>query len=212
MPTSAKPFTLNLAPSAASAVSVCASQSPGAGAITLNGSLVSVGVATIGAAQFITLVSGGNDTGITFTVTGTDADGNAQTEAITGASAGTATGTKFFKTVTGITHTGSVATTLTSGNAITSVSPSFFPNNSVYPTNLGISIQLVSGTGTFALNQTYETFQSYPADSVWFAHATLTALSATASGSLLFPVSALRLRASASTSAVLRCQIVQAGI
>lgn len=203
---------LNIAPSAASAVTVCASQSPGAGAIVINGSLASGGVATLAAAQLITLVSGGNDTGITFTVTGADPDGNVQTEAITGASAGTATGLKFFKTVTSITHTGSVATTLTSGNSIISCSPTYFPNCGIAPFTLGINMQLVSGTATFALNQVFDDFNTYPADTLWTAHATLTALSATASGSLLYPCTGLRIRQTASSSGVIKAKFVQAGI
>lgn len=63
----------------------------------------------------IRLVSGGNDSGITFTVNGFDVYGYAQTEAITGANIGTASGKKAFKWVTSVTHTGSVAGTLTIG-------------------------------------------------------------------------------------------------
>ena len=60
-------------------------------------------------------VSGGNDSGITFTVTGFDVYGFPMTETITGANAGTASGKKAFKYISTITHTGSVATTLTIG-------------------------------------------------------------------------------------------------
>lgn len=63
----------------------------------------------------IRLVSGGNDSGITFTVSGYDIYGVAMTETITGANAGTASGAKAWKFITGVTHTGSVAGTLTIG-------------------------------------------------------------------------------------------------
>ncbi len=212
MPNSAKPFTLNLAPTAVDADGVCASQSPGAGAILINGALASGGVATFGAAQLVRLTSGGNDSGITFTFVGTDADGNVQRETVAGTSASNSDTTKFFKTVTSITASAAVATTIIVGNLITSVSPTFWPDNSINSHNLGISMQLVSGTATFALNQTYEDFKTYPVDTLWFAHATLTGLSATAAGSLLYPVSGLRIRLTASSSGVIRTQIVQAGI
>lgn len=212
MPNSAKPFTLNLAPTAVDADGVCASQSPGAGAILINGALASEGVATFGAAQLVRLTSGGNDSGITFTFVGTDADGNVQRETVAGTSASNSDTTKFFKTVTSITASAAVATTIIVGNLITSVSPTFWPDNSINSHNLGISMQLVSGTATFALNQTYEDFKTYPVDTLWFAHATLTGLSATAAGSLLYPVSGLRIRLTASSSGVIRTQIVQAGI
>ncbi|MDB5607790.1 MAG: hypothetical protein JWP25_4690 [Bradyrhizobium sp.] len=66
-------------------------------------------------ARNVRLTSGGNDSGITFTVSGYDVYGYPQTETITGANAGVAAGKKAFKWVTGVTHTGSVAGTLTIG-------------------------------------------------------------------------------------------------
>ncbi len=50
----------------------------------------------------ITISSPTNNTSATFTITGTDIDGNAQTETITGINNNSVTGTKFFKTVTQI--------------------------------------------------------------------------------------------------------------
>lgn len=66
-------------------------------------------------ARNVRITSGGNDTGITFTVSGYDVYGYPQTETITGASGGVASGKKAFKWVTGVTHTGSVASTVTIG-------------------------------------------------------------------------------------------------
>jgi hypothetical protein len=59
--------------------------------------------------------SGGNDSGITFTATGYDVYGYPIHETVTGANAGVASGAKAFKFVTSITHTGSVASTLSVG-------------------------------------------------------------------------------------------------
>jgi hypothetical protein len=63
----------------------------------------------------VRLVSGSNDSGITFTISGWDVYGFPMTETITGANAGTANGAKAWKYISGITHTGSVAGTLTIG-------------------------------------------------------------------------------------------------
>lgn len=63
----------------------------------------------------IRITSGGNDTGITFTVTGYDLWGYPMSEAITGANAGIASGAKAFKYIASVTHTGSVATTVKVG-------------------------------------------------------------------------------------------------
>jgi hypothetical protein len=61
------------------------------------------------------LVSGGNDSGITFTVKGWDVYGFPMTETITGANAGTATGAKAWKYIASVTQSGAVASTLTIG-------------------------------------------------------------------------------------------------
>jgi len=200
---------LALTTSAASAVSICASQSPGAGAILINGSLASGGVATVAGAQLITLVSGGNDTGITFTITGTDSDGRAQSETKTGASAGTATSTKYFKTVTGITHTGSVATTLTSGNTIDAVSNTIRPNLSTALTSIGIGVTLVSGTATYKVQHSYQNGDTaHP--TLWFDN-TAGAKTASSEATYSTPVATVRLLISASASGLLSANIVQAG-
>ena len=147
-------LVVNQVPSTISAVNIAASQSPGAGAITLvssSGAGITVGVsitrADTGAAvtgllaidstmaavaygqdgtinawdptkaisRNVRIVSGGDDSGITFTVTGYDLYGYPMSEAITGANAGTASGVKAFKYISAVTHTGSVATTVTIG-------------------------------------------------------------------------------------------------
>lgn len=63
----------------------------------------------------VIITSGGNDTGITFTVNGADVYGQPMTENMTGASGAAVTGKKAFKYISSVTHTGSVATTVTVG-------------------------------------------------------------------------------------------------
>jgi hypothetical protein len=101
---------------AASANNIALSQSPGAGAITLNGALVTGGVAILDAARRILFTSGTSDVGITFTVVGTNSSGSPMTETIQGG-ATTASTTQDFKTVSSVTHSGSVAGTLTIGTS-----------------------------------------------------------------------------------------------
>lgn len=198
-----------LSPSAASATSVGASQSPGAGAILINGTLASGGVATLGAAALITLVSGGNDTGITFTVTGTDSDGRTQTESIAGASTATKTLTKYFKTVSSVTHTGSVAGTLSIGNTIDAVSNTIRPNLDTSPIAIGIGVTLVSGTATYKVQHSYQDGRtSHP--TLWFDNAA-GAKTASSEATYSAPVAVIRLLTSASGSGVLSAAVVQGG-
>ena len=63
----------------------------------------------------ITLLSVGNDSARTATVTGTDVYGNAQTETITLANAGTAIGDKVFASVSSISVSGALANNISAG-------------------------------------------------------------------------------------------------
>ena len=182
---------------------------PAAGAIVIDGTAASGGVATLGSAQLITLVSGGNDSGLTFTITGTDSDNRAQTEAVTGASGGTATSTKYFKTVTSIAHTGSVAGTLSAGCTIDSVSNTISPNLEVPFCQIGIGVQLVSGTSTYKVQHSYQDGRSsHP--TVWFDNSA-GAKSASSEATYATPVATIRILLSASSSAVISANILQAG-
>jgi hypothetical protein len=84
-------------------------------ALTIGGALASGGSCTFDAGRIVTILSAGNDAAKSFTVTGTDVNGDAQTESITGANAGTATGTKYFKTVSGISAVGNPAGNVSAG-------------------------------------------------------------------------------------------------
>lgn len=99
-------------PSAVSATLYAGSQSPGgAGNLTLQDPL---GVPDM--PRNVTITSGGDDRTATFTVTGTDERGDAQTETITGANAGAATGTKYFASVSQIAISKASAGTVTAGS------------------------------------------------------------------------------------------------
>ena len=98
----------------ADGISVAASVGNNA-ALTIGGALASGGSCTFSSGRIVTILSAGNDSSKSFTVTGTDVNGDAQTESITGANAGTATGSKHFKTVTGISAVGNPAGNVSAG-------------------------------------------------------------------------------------------------
>ena len=204
-----KSTTVTCTPTAIDADGVCASQSPAAGAILINGALASGGVATFAAAQLVRLTSGGNDAGITFTFTGTDADGNTQSQTVAGTNASNSDTTKYFKTITGITASAAVATTIIVGNLIASVSPTLKVDQSINPVNIAVSTELVSGTATWALQYTYGDSYAYP--TIWTTHATITGKSANFEGAITTPVAAVRLILSASSSGVVLARLAQAG-
>jgi hypothetical protein len=83
---------------------------------------VSVGITsnsvTLAVAQKVTISSVGNDSGISFTVVGTDATGTAVTETVTGANAGTATSVGLFSTITSVAAVGNPAGNVSVGTAV----------------------------------------------------------------------------------------------
>jgi len=81
------------------------------GAITVGNS----GTATLDLARHIIITSGGNDTGVTFSLYGTDWNGDPQSESITGASGAAASSVLDYLTVTRIQTSAAVATTVTVG-------------------------------------------------------------------------------------------------
>ena len=112
------PSTLTLKLAAAVSNGVCLSQTPaGAGALTLNGSLVTAGVATLDTiARRVAIASTGSDAAVVFTLTGTDRGGNTQSETITGVtSATTQTSLRDYLTVTSVTSSAGTAGAITVG-------------------------------------------------------------------------------------------------
>jgi len=84
-------------------------------ALVLGGALTSGGSATFSHGRVVTILSAGDDSAISFTVVGTDVNGDSQTESITGANAGTATGASYFLTIASITAVGNPAGNVSAG-------------------------------------------------------------------------------------------------
>lgn len=129
---------INCGPYAApSATNICgASSIAAAGAVTLNGSLVTAGVATLDQPRRVLFTSAGNDSGITFTVTGTDWNNMPVSEVVTGANATTVYTVYDFKTVTSVVASGASAGNVSIGtNGIASSRPVFldlYADSSIY--------------------------------------------------------------------------------
>jgi len=103
-----RPYTLDIDPENTVADGLADGNSSAGATVTLDGALTSGGAFTSadGLGRRLTILDLGADdqTGSTYTITGTDPDGIAQTEAILGPGASAAvTTTKYFRTVTSIT-------------------------------------------------------------------------------------------------------------
>lgn len=196
MPNFTKTITYQLA--AAVTTGIAASQSGTANTpLTLNGSLVTAGIATLdsgGAARRVIVTSAGSDTGITFKIVGTDRYGRPQTEILQG-TASTAQSVKDFLTVTSITPSGNTASTVSAGtNGVGSSAPMIVdwnPNGNL----IGCSV-LVTGTVNYTIQEAMDDFS--PAwDLVanqpnWFNDAAIASKAANANGTLAGPFTMIR--------------------
>ena len=98
----------------ADGISVAASVGNNA-ALVIGGALADSGSVTLSHGRLITILSAGDDDEISFTIVGTDVNGDPQTETVTGANAGTATSSKYFKTIASITAVGNPAGNVSAG-------------------------------------------------------------------------------------------------
>lgn len=106
------------APDTADADGIATSQSPsGAGDLTLDGTYASSGTATLDVPRAVSITSDADDSGNTFTVTGTDQYGYDLSEEITGPNTTTTQGAKAFKTVTNVAIDGAAAGNVEAGTA-----------------------------------------------------------------------------------------------
>lgn len=120
-----RPVVTSVGPlAAASATNIrTASAIAGAGAVTLNGALVSGGIATLDKARRVIFTSSGNDSGITFTTVGTNNSGNAIGEVVTGSNGGAASTVLDYKTLSSVTASGAAAGTVAIGTNGVAASP-----------------------------------------------------------------------------------------
>lgn len=209
----ANPIQVTIALADAADNNISTSASPGAGAILINGSAATGGVATLDTARRVLFTSGTSDAGITFTVTGTNRDGNPLVETITGG-ATTASTTQDFKTVSRITHTGSVAGTLKVGTSGVASSQWCAANFHTTPLNIGIGVT-VTGTVSFTVEYTYDNPNApysgtFP--TVWPISA-LAAKAVNTDGSIIAPIYAYRVtQNSFSSGGTIKMIGIQAGL
>ena len=84
-------------------------------ALTIAGALADGGSVTLSNARKVTITSAGDDSGISFTIVGTDINGTAQTESVSGVDTGAATSSKLFLTIASITAVGDPAANVKAG-------------------------------------------------------------------------------------------------
>ena len=150
-----RPITVTVGPLvAASANAICLSQTPSAGALTLNGASASGGVATLDTARRVLITCTGNESAKTFTISGTSWSGSTQSEILAGTNASTSQSVLDYKTVTSITISATAANALTVGTNAVASSPWVALDSWAMPMT---AIQCtVSGTANYTVQQTLD--------------------------------------------------------
>jgi hypothetical protein len=132
---------------------ICTSQTPTA-ALTLNGALVTGGVAYLDTPRRILITVGASEAGKTFAVVGTNWAGDRITESIAGPASGTVASVLDYKTVTSITISSTAAAALTVGTTTTAASPWVrFDDWALPQASVGC---VISGTVNYTVQQTMD--------------------------------------------------------
>lgn len=163
----------------------------GAGNFTIDGSLASGGSVTLTTAHRLDIESTGNISGVTFTITGTDQNGDAVSEDIAGPNATTVTTTNYFLTITQIAVDGAVGTNTSVGTTDEAVINDY-PLNHVQPEfNVAVAAN-ISGTIDYTVQHTFDNVLDGDSPT-WHNHASLVNQTADADGNYDFPVMATRI-------------------
>lgn len=171
----------------------------GPGAAVLVGGLVSGGVATMDIARRIAIASDGDDSAITFTITGTDRYGRAQVETIVGANANEVTTLKDFLTVTEVSASGATDGPVSIGTTV-ELSSQWIPVDRTDVHNLGVAVK-IDGEASYTIEYTLDDIYSpgvgvNPQTDVYFQPypmADMTSESSDKASAFTTPITAVRL-------------------
>lgn len=196
-----------------------------AGNLSLNGALVSDGVAVLcpyGTERAVIVYSTGNDTGITFTVYGVNASGNAVQQTVTGTNNSSVMTTRLFQKVTRVYASGQTASNVFVGTNAVLSSRWVALNTNLTPFNVGLAVN-VTGTISYTVQTTYDNILETTAASpsapelpivpfAWNISA-LASKNSDLESSLSMPVTAVRLVLNSGTSSpTADLYIAQAGL
>lgn len=190
--------SLTVALVAAVANGVATSQTRGsAGSLTLNGSLVTSEVAIFDAPRRVLITAAANESGITFTITGTDRYGRPQSEILSGPNTASAFTTRDFLTVTNVSVSGAMTGNVTVGtNAVGSSQPLVL-DTIANPTTIALAAIVNSGNPVYTVEVSYDDFT--PAydftinTPTWFPVSGFTAQTANQDGEFSRPAVFMRL-------------------
>lgn len=211
---------------------IAADQAIAGGALTLDGVLVSGGVAELGPQRKVILTPGAGDdlTGIIFTIVGTDDQGHNLTEDIDGLDDTVMQSVLDYATVTSVSAdvAGGAGETVSVGTNDVGAGPPIPMDQYVPDFSVTLAAILRSGAADYTVQFTMDdVFNAYNEDTnqtrfmngaspgrpdliVWWDHSTMTGQSASSKGILTEPVKAVRLLTNSGTGEV-ELQVIQGG-
>lgn len=187
-----RPILIDLSLETPALNNVCADQTTaGADDFDIDGSLASGGSVTLTTAHRLDIESTGNISGVTFTITGTDANGAALSEDVTGPNNATVTTTGYFLTITQVSVDGAVGTNTSIGTTDEAVSKTVPVNYRQRDFAIGLGM-ILSGTINASVQHTFDNVLAGDTPT-WFTHDVMAALTSSDDGNYAFPIMAIRL-------------------
>lgn len=151
--------TITKSLTAGSANAIALSQTPlAAGNLTINGALASGGVATLSTQRRVIVHSAADDTGRTWTVTGTAEGGLPIKDSFAGANTADAQSNLDFLTVTQISVDAATAGAVTAGTNGVGSSPWKMFSDTIQTPNIAFDFELLSGAANVSIQYTQEGF------------------------------------------------------
>lgn len=137
---------------------IALAQTPAAaGPLTLNGSLVTSGVANLVVPQRVGVAaSGPSDSAVVFTITGTNGSGAQITDTVTGLSSNTVRSSSDFLTVTSVTASAATVGTITVGTVGVGSTPWVFDNMESAFWALSVAVVIQAGALNYTVEHTYD--------------------------------------------------------
>ena len=222
----ARPVVFTLSLTAASANNIALSQTPVSGtALTLNGSAVTGGVATLDTQRRVELAYGNEVSNRTMIITGTNDAGAAISETLAIPSGGSGvvdTNQDFFTIKSALPAGGGWTAAVTLGTNTVGSSPWYVPNTHITPFEVGASFEVTTGAVNATVEFTSDAVlmpipiyqpgysQALPvATPIGFSG--MTSLAAAATGTITIPCLGIRLTINSGTG-IGRLELIQAGI
>jgi hypothetical protein len=210
-----RPYTLSVTPDTPDPDGLADNNDSSGSSVTLDGALTSGGTYTsvdgLGHRLDIIDTATVDQSGATFTVTGTNANGEAVTEAITGPGSGaTVESTEYFKTVTSITIASAAACGTVDIGTVDEVATPTYVVNWRSAIELGFSVE-ITGTIDYDVQHTLDNIlNDGTASTTYLDHSAVAAQTASADGNYDFGITGMRVITNSYTGgATIKLNIVQ---